>query len=117
MPTASELVARGAALLDSKLPGWADQIDLDTLEMASGCRCVLGQLGRRKINLDKLGWERSPFERGVRLNGFAKLCRVIDTARTGFVTFTYRRNGSPSYDDLQDAWKQEIVARRTLDAR
>lgn len=37
-------VARGAALLDEKHPGWDRLIDLETLDMTSGTRCVLGQL-------------------------------------------------------------------------
>jgi hypothetical protein len=36
-------VARGAALLDEKLPGWVERIDLDKLKLSSGCNCVLGQ--------------------------------------------------------------------------
>ena len=36
-------VARGAALLDEKLPGWVHRIDLDKLDLGSPCRCVLGQ--------------------------------------------------------------------------
>lgn len=35
---------KGAALLDERMPGWADRIDLATLGMASMGRCVLGQL-------------------------------------------------------------------------
>jgi hypothetical protein len=37
-------VAAGAALLDRKVPGWAERIDLGTLSIASCTRCVLGQL-------------------------------------------------------------------------
>lgn len=36
-------VARGVALLDEKLPGWDRRIDLDKLDLASPCNCVLGQ--------------------------------------------------------------------------
>ena len=37
-------VERGATLLDERQPGWADQIDLGTLNMSSCWFCVLGQL-------------------------------------------------------------------------
>jgi hypothetical protein len=37
-------VVRGARYLDEILPGWADTIDLDTLDLGSICDCVLGQL-------------------------------------------------------------------------
>lgn len=42
---ATARVAKGAALLDQKLPGWAQKVDVGRLEL-SDCRvCVLGQLG------------------------------------------------------------------------
>jgi len=37
-------VDNGAALLDERLPGWRDHIDPNTLELADGCNCILGQL-------------------------------------------------------------------------
>lgn len=37
-------VANGSAWLDQQMPGWRDQItDLDNLDIADGCRCILGQ--------------------------------------------------------------------------
>jgi hypothetical protein len=36
-------VARGAAFLDEKRPGWADRIDLDSLSLEDCTMCVLGQ--------------------------------------------------------------------------
>ena len=38
-----ERVAAGAKLLDHILPGWQDNIDLETLEMSDGAMCILGQ--------------------------------------------------------------------------
>lgn len=40
----AERVARGAALLDEKRPGWFRAVDLDGLELSSCEACVLGQL-------------------------------------------------------------------------
>jgi hypothetical protein len=37
-------VAKGAALLDDKRPGWADRIDLASLDMGCCSQCVLGQV-------------------------------------------------------------------------
>lgn len=45
MSTITERVERGAALLDSKRPGWWRDIDLDMLDIRSACGCVLGQIG------------------------------------------------------------------------
>lgn len=36
-------VAVGADWLDERHPGWVDAIDIDTLDMASDCNCILGQ--------------------------------------------------------------------------
>lgn len=41
--TIPERVARGVALLDEKHPGWWERIDVDRLNLRSGCNCVLGQ--------------------------------------------------------------------------
>lgn len=37
-------VERGVAVLDAKVPGWWERIDVDRLDMAVGDACVLGQL-------------------------------------------------------------------------
>lgn len=37
-------VAQGVALLDRVAPGWVDRINVDTLDVSHGGRCVLGQL-------------------------------------------------------------------------
>jgi hypothetical protein len=37
-------VGRGAMALDMEVPGWADKIDLDRLDLWFCNRCVLGQL-------------------------------------------------------------------------
>src|SRR5690606_6748890 len=42
---ARDRVQKGAAFLDEILPGWHQIIDLDTLNLASGCKCICGQLG------------------------------------------------------------------------
>ena len=44
MSTVTERVARGAALLDEKIPGWDSRIDLDVLDIDSCAQCILGQV-------------------------------------------------------------------------
>jgi hypothetical protein len=53
-------VARGAAWLDSVHPGWERRIDLSTLDLALGCRCVLGQIWADKATAHQtgFGWAR-----------------------------------------------------------
>lgn len=36
-------VHRGAALLDAKFPGWVNDVNLTTLNLATTCDCILGQ--------------------------------------------------------------------------
>lgn len=56
--SAAEHVARGAALLDKKVPGWESRIDLSELDLGSECRCVVGQLfGDYWAGKDRLGVE------------------------------------------------------------
>jgi hypothetical protein len=40
----AQAVTKGAALLDKKMPGWANDIDLGLLKLSSNVDCVLGQL-------------------------------------------------------------------------
>lgn len=39
-------VTRGVEFLDTEVPDWRDYIDLETLDIASGDNCVLGQVFR-----------------------------------------------------------------------
>ena len=51
-----DAVARGAALLDDKDPGWAAKIDVARLAMRNSCACVIGQLFKRyREGLNALG--------------------------------------------------------------
>lgn len=42
--TAEKCVERGVKFLNGVKPGWFEEIDLETLDLARGSRCVLGQL-------------------------------------------------------------------------
>lgn len=44
IPDFSEDIKRGVKLLDERFPGWESKVDLGTLDLASGVRCVLGQV-------------------------------------------------------------------------
>lgn len=115
MPTAHELVARGAELLDEKLPGWADQIDLDSLNMAVSCNCVLGQLGAETVNLDLVGWheECSSGSGNIYNRNYVRMLEGLDIRHEEHM-FGFEGYNGILYADLQDAWQGEIVARRTL---
>lgn len=42
-----QAIARGAAFLDRKCPGWENKIDLDSLDINNENRCILAQLSHR----------------------------------------------------------------------
>jgi hypothetical protein len=46
MATIAERVARGAALLDEREPGWWQRIDLSKLDIKSCEDCIAAQLGK-----------------------------------------------------------------------
>lgn len=50
---ARECTVRGAALLDERLPGWHEKIDLDDLELNDITRCVLGQLFTEPVTVPR----------------------------------------------------------------
>jgi len=122
-------VARGARWLDQREPHWEKLIDLDTLRMADGCRCVLAQTADRLIvNLDR-SWEYddesgvNPYTQVVEhlLGGVQGYRRaellgfdeedVIAPASDGYFV-----RSAVAFEDLQEAWVEEIVRRRANDA-
>lgn len=107
--TAKAVVERGAKLLDKKLPGWHNKVAITSLNMGSACHCVLGQVGGKAVNLDRIGWHDP-----IRRPGFNDMTELIglddfdDIARNGFDF-----DMEPwSYSELRAAWIDEIRARR-----
>ena len=94
MSVTNRCAARGANLMDRKSPGWADKINLNSLNMRQSGLCVIGQCyGNYFIGCHKLG-----------LNG-------LDEIRYGF-TFILSRLWSP-WDKLNAAWIPLIEKRQT----
>lgn len=89
-------VARGAALMDAKRPGWDGRIDIKNLDLVSPCGCILGQefdtpfLEGYYVGLDEL------------LNGSTALA-----IHYGFTT----EDGGDEWDDLEKEWRRVILAR------
>jgi hypothetical protein len=83
----SPAVERGAALLDEKCPGWAERVDVESLNIASMRRCILGQLyGHYTTGRDRL-------ELGIGSTyGFDSHLR--------------------GYDELNQDWRLAILSRR-----
>jgi hypothetical protein len=60
LTTYRERVAKGAAVLDAEVPGWADRIDLDSLELRNTNQCVLGQLFDRPVTVPR--WQQRGYD-------------------------------------------------------
>lgn len=116
-PTANELdarVAKGAALLDEKDPGWLDVIDIDRLDVHSTVDCVAGQLFSAGTDPDgafcntmyRLGLDTAD---GATAYGFQlRVWEVHWRAEELGINAT----GAQIYAPLTDAWKRLITARR-----
>jgi hypothetical protein len=100
--------ARGAKFLDEKQPGWADEIDLDSLQMVSRCNCIIGQItgtyhkGFGEIvneGHDSLGPRASEL-------GFILPKRQIRLSDSE----TWGRD--QEWSDLGDAWAVEVLNRQ-----
>jgi hypothetical protein len=87
-------VARGAALLDEKSPGWFKRIYLNILKMSSCFNCVLGQA------CGEFGPEA--------FDGLG-IKYPEDAARYGFDFDS--GEGSKEYEPLREAWAREVKRR------
>lgn len=96
-------VARGAALLDEKEPGWWEKIRIEELALSSCYRCVIGQLlGNREGSVG--------FVRGVHKLGISD-----DYWDFGFAAYCYSGptdESAPYWAALTAAWKRLIESRR-----
>lgn len=82
-----ERVEAGAALLDERMPGWFNMIDVDTLKIFDPTLCVMGQLfGDYLGGLDTLD--------------------VDISAGYGFNAY------DDEYTELDAAWRELILSRR-----
>jgi hypothetical protein len=99
----AERVAKGAALLDEKVPGWDQRIDLEILAMRGTCECVLGQLFEPTpegadgywVGLDRLAISR------------------LGAAHAAEYGFACETSEIESYVALGAEWRRLIGARRT----
>lgn len=99
--TIEERVAKGAALMDAKVPGWEKRIDANRLDMASCVDCVLGQA----FCLPKNDW--TIFQDAATSLG-------LDTYRYEDVSHGFnvdQTNGDYKYEALRTAWLAEITRR------
>lgn len=107
---AQKRAGRGAAYLDDVAPGWIDDVDPLSLDLADGTACVLGQLhGSFAIGLGRAGIfslssapraSFSPVDLGFHcVQGLSENLQELD--------HTY----------LTDAWREEVRRRRARSSR
>lgn len=59
----AEAVANGAALLDARVPGWRDRVDVAELDLSDCVECTLGQVfgayqfGLTRLDLSANDWD------------------------------------------------------------
>lgn len=96
----AERVQRGIALLDKKWPAWAQEIDLDRLDIQSDTNCVTAQFAGRSG------------QRAWYLNGQRSL--DLDDAAYDEHGFNAQLGWAPpeAYEALNGLWKAAILARR-----
>lgn len=102
----------GATILDVMRPGWADEVDPETLDLGDCEACVLGQLfGRYSIGAEKLFAMRNT---GTVPTCSSISCGVGDAAyEAGFDASSIDDPDKPilSYSNLTAAWRREIAKR------
>jgi hypothetical protein len=100
-------VNRGVEFLDEHLPGWVEKIDLDTLDLAVPCMCVLGQL-------EGDFWLAMAHHGHAEVNEFGTIRPDWDWSHAhGFsrpTVFDYAQ-----YQALTNTWKHRVEMRRLLD--
>lgn len=111
MSTITERIEKGAALLDEKRPGWWQEIDLLTLDIASRCGCVVGQLA----GITEASDRGLAYVAAMRRPGVGYSAEIM----MGFEAPTTREFGgdrlpviAAEYAALTEAWRGLIVARR-----
>jgi hypothetical protein len=100
----AENVARGAALLDQKIPGWEHQINVASLDIGSCNDCIIGQLfgGYYPDRLDSL------FNCRVYEDDYCK-----NRVEHGFTWDRYD-DSNVAADQLTQCWKHEIYKRKNV---
>lgn len=94
--TIEQRVANGAAWLDENRPGWLGDIDVNRIDISSGCNCILGQaFGHYSDSPEEARWD----------DGFI-------AADRGFIAAGVHSLVADDEEALADEWRRVISARR-----
>ncbi len=117
-------VRLGAQWLDTERPGWEDQIDLSSLQLASGDHCVCGQLWMGQFQEAMDSYYNSGYEGKKYSDPFEVALEVIEddgfnAVDLGFninvySEWTFTDSGFPEWlwETLTYEWKHRIEKRR-----
>lgn len=109
--TITERVARGAALLDEREPGWHQRINLERLWMRMTCDCILGQLYDPGQDDVKSEYQDDGYWVGLRaLNIPAHPVRYPEA-------YGFAAEDTGEYNALDKAWRELIGSRRAGEPR
>jgi len=92
-------VKRGAALLDERVPGWADRINTDTLDISHGMRCVTAQVSGGS-------WRNGMYLLGLEWDGY-----IEHGFHVRFSDHETEQETDCMFDLLRDYWYDEITTR------
>jgi hypothetical protein len=122
-----EAAARGAALLDERMPGWANKVDLGRLNLYSTSECVLGQLfakSQRKPQWQAYGYpslqaaldagytQRQATQR-VCVANYTLGTIVLELSNRALVSHGFDSGPDTTFYGLDRAWEAEIRARQS----
>ena len=109
-------IAAGIALLDEKVPGWCERVDLTTLNLGSTLFCVLGQVfdksaKRRAKRVAKDMHSHSAYDtagywqglRNLRLSDLSSVALGFDRGHG-----SYPEDLEETYFNLTRGWKRAI---------
>lgn len=111
----TERVAQGAALLDEKLPGWHERIDVGRLDLGDTCDCILGQefASHPDVDVDNDWSGTSPFDIGVRELFAAPWYASAGQAEAHGFDAIGKLGRMAEVDALTAEWRRVILARRS----
>lgn len=85
-------VNNGVKLLDSKIPGWRDRIELGYLDMSRGENCIVGQLFEGKYS-----------------HGLIELGIHNHSEEYGFDLYGKEADKWEAYEELEELWENAIL--------
>lgn len=112
-----EQVQAGAAFLDEVVgPEWVEEMNLDQLDINSGCDCVAAQTVKGFEGGYMNAWEYAMFSWGIITPGDPEVDSELATIdqerarRLGFLGPRYPHL-HPSNEEIEDGWR-EVIAER-----